>query len=62
MKSVFITGIARFLGSHLADKFLAEGYKVKGIDNLIGGYSDNVPDVLNLFMLTCLISMGCQNI
>ena len=43
MKSVFITGIAGFLGSHLADKFLAEGYKVKGIDNLIGGYRDNVP-------------------
>ncbi len=44
MKSVFITGIAGFLGSHLADKFLAEGYKVKGIDNLIGGYRDNVPE------------------
>ena len=44
MKTVFITGIAGFLGSHLADKFLKEGYQVKGIDNLIGGYEDNVPD------------------
>lgn len=44
MKTVFITGIAGFLGSHLADKFISEGYKVKGIDNLIGGYKDNVPE------------------
>ena len=44
MKTVFITGVAGFLGSHLADKFISEGYKVKGIDNLIGGYVDNVPD------------------
>jgi UDP-glucose 4-epimerase len=41
---VFITGIAGFLGSHLADAFLADGHEVSGIDNLIGGYRDNVPD------------------
>jgi UDP-glucose 4-epimerase len=40
---VFITGIAGFLGSHLADRLLAEGHKVSGIDNLIGGYKDNIP-------------------
>lgn len=43
MKKVFITGVAGFLGSHLADAFLAKGYHVAGIDNLIGGYKDNVP-------------------
>lgn len=43
MKKVFITGIAGFLGSHLADAFLAKGYQVAGIDNLIGGYHDNIP-------------------
>lgn len=43
MKKVFITGIAGFLGSHLADKFLSLGYDVHGCDNLIGGYVDNVP-------------------
>lgn len=43
-KVVFITGVAGFLGSHLADAFLAAGYSVKGCDNLIGGYLDNVPD------------------
>ena len=43
MKKVFITGIAGFLGSHIADAFLEKGYHVAGVDNLIGGYLDNVP-------------------
>ena len=41
---VFITGVAGFLGSHLADAFLAKGFTVVGIDNLIGGYKDNIPE------------------
>jgi len=40
---VVITGVAGFLGSHLADKFLAEGWEVVGVDNFIGGYEDNIP-------------------
>ena len=51
MGTVTITGVAGFLGSHLADKFLAEGYKVKGIDNLIGGYLENVPDGVEFYEL-----------
>lgn len=39
---IFITGIAGFLGSHLADKFLADGATVAGCDNLFGGSMDNV--------------------
>jgi UDP-glucose 4-epimerase len=42
-KTVLITGVAGFMGSHLADKFLESGYHVRGIDNLIGGYKSNVP-------------------
>jgi dTDP-glucose 4,6-dehydratase len=38
---VLITGAAGFLGSHLADRFLAEGHEVVGIDNLITGSPDN---------------------
>jgi dTDP-glucose 4,6-dehydratase len=34
---VVITGAAGFLGSHLTDRFLAEGHEVVGIDNLITG-------------------------
>ncbi len=40
---IFITGIAGFLGSHLANRFIEEGYQVAGCDNLLGGYIDNVP-------------------
>jgi UDP-glucose 4-epimerase len=40
---IFITGIAGFLGSHLAEKFLSEGHEVHGCDNLIGGDMTNVP-------------------
>ena len=41
---VFISGIAGFLGSHLADAFLAMGHSVAGCDNLSGGYRENVPE------------------
>ncbi len=41
---IFITGIAGFLGSHIADKMLTLGHEVIGVDNLLGGYEDNVPD------------------
>lgn len=41
---VLITGVAGFMGSHLADEFIRYGYHVKGIDNLIGGYEDNIPN------------------
>ncbi len=39
---VLITGAAGFLGSHLCDRFLAEGYQVVGMDNFITGNSDNL--------------------
>ncbi len=40
---IFITGIAGFLGSHIADKMLSLGHEVHGVDNLLGGYANNVP-------------------
>ena len=42
MKRVLITGVAGFLGSHLADRFLAEGYYVVGMDNLLTGSLKNI--------------------
>ena len=50
-KTVFITGVAGFLGSHLADRFLKEGYRVLGCDSLIGGYMDNVPEGVTFYDL-----------
>ena len=41
---VFVTGIAGFLGSFIAEEFLKLGFDVSGGDNLVGGYKDNVPD------------------
>ncbi|MDP3402712.1 MAG: NAD-dependent epimerase/dehydratase family protein, partial [bacterium] len=42
-KTFFITGVAGFLGSHLADRLLKDGHRVIGCDNFLGGYPDNVP-------------------
>jgi dTDP-glucose 4,6-dehydratase len=39
---VLITGAAGFLGSHLTDRFIAEGHQVVGMDNLITGSMDNL--------------------
>ena len=39
---VLITGVAGFLGSHLADRFLAEGHEVLGMDNFLTGTPDNI--------------------
>ncbi len=39
---VLITGAAGFLGSHLTDRFIAEGHAVVGLDNFITGHPDNV--------------------
>jgi len=41
-KRVLITGGAGFLGSHLCDRFLAEGYKVIAMDNLLTGSLNNI--------------------
>ncbi len=52
-KTIFITGIAGFLGSHLADRFLQEGHRVIGTDSLIGGYTDNVPKGAEFYTYDC---------
>src|SRR6187431_3397963 len=48
MKRVLITGVAGFLGSHLADRFIKEGYQVLGMDNLITGDLKNIEHLFKL--------------
>jgi UDP-glucose 4-epimerase len=52
-RTVFITGVAGFLGSHLADTFLDRGYDVVGNDNLVGGYESNVPEGVEFHRVDC---------
>ena len=48
MKKVLITGAAGFLGSHLCDRFIKEGFHVIGMDNLITGSMDNIEHLMPL--------------
>ena len=64
---IFITGVAGFLGSHLADAMLADGHEVVGVDNLIGGELDNVPAKVTFHQFDCNdfshiqhVSQGCD--
>lgn len=47
-KRVLITGAAGFLGSHLCDRFIKEGYHVIGMDNLITGDLNNIEHLFGL--------------
>ncbi|SDS38494.1 UDP-glucuronic acid decarboxylase family protein [Gramella sp. MAR_2010_147] len=46
-KRILITGAAGFLGSHLCDRFLKEGFQVIGMDNLITGDLKNIEHLMN---------------
>jgi UDP-glucose 4-epimerase len=43
MKKILVTGVAGFIGSNVASRFLLEGYSVFGIDDLSNGHIENVP-------------------
>ena len=47
-KRVLITGAAGFLGSHLCDRFIKEGYDVVGMDNLVTGDLRNIQHLFKL--------------
>jgi len=44
---VLITGSAGFLGSHLTDRFLADGHEVVGLDNFLTGNPENLAHLIN---------------
>ncbi|NNF02669.1 MAG: SDR family oxidoreductase [Bacteroidia bacterium] len=47
-KRILITGAAGFLGSHLCDRFIKEGFAVVGMDNLITGSLSNIEHLFKL--------------
>jgi len=50
---IFITGIAGFLGSHLAKHLVNLGHEVSGNDSMIGGEMDNVPKKIKFYKNDC---------
>lgn len=59
---IFITGVAGFLGSHLADRFIELGHEVIGNDILVGGYLDNVPNAVEFHRADCCDLDGMTNL
>jgi len=52
-RKILVTGVAGFLGSHLAEKLSEQNYDVVGVDNMSGGYKDNVPKKVKFFNSDC---------
>ncbi len=50
---IFITGVAGFLGSHLAKRMVDLGHEVSGNDNLLGGDKTNLNSKINFFETDC---------
>ncbi|MBI2968767.1 MAG: SDR family oxidoreductase [Bacteroidetes bacterium] len=48
MKRALVTGSAGFIGSHLCDRFIKEGYNVVGMDNLLTGTLKNIEHLFPL--------------
>jgi len=47
-KKILVTGVAGFIGSNLADRLIAAGHDVVGVDNLSAGVAEQVPAAINL--------------
>ena len=52
-QKILVTGVAGFLGSHLAEKLAEMKYEVLGVDNMSGGYKDNIPKNVKFFNFDC---------
>ena len=47
MKKILITGVAGFIGSKIAKKFISEGFEIIGVDDLSSGKIENIPKGLD---------------
>jgi UDP-glucose 4-epimerase len=63
-KNILITGVAGLIGSRLADWILKNKpeYNVIGIDNLEGGYLENVPSLCKFYKIDCTDQAGIDDI
>ena len=52
-RKILVTGVAGFLGSHLSEKLSKLNHEVIGVDNMSGGYKDNVPKNIKFFNHDC---------
>ena len=59
---ILVTGVAGFLGSHLAEQLANLGHDVTGIDSLIGGYEDNIPKNIKFHKIDCCDFEKVKNI
>ena len=50
---IYITGIAGFLGSHLAKRLVDLGHEVSGNDSMVQGELDNLPKNINFHKIDC---------
>lgn len=59
---ILVTGIAGFIGSHVADELLKAGHSVFGIDDLSGGFRDNVPQEAEFAVLSLIDHEGIERL
>tara|TARA_Y100000590_G_scaffold86298_1_gene96683 strand:+ start:884 stop:1900 length:1017 start_codon:yes stop_codon:yes gene_type:complete len=52
-RKILVTGVAGFLGSHLAEELSKNNHEIIGVDNMSGGYDDNVPKNIKFFNYDC---------
>ena len=50
---IYVTGIAGFLGRHLAKRLIDLGHEVSGNDSMIQGELDNLPKNINFHKIDC---------
>ena len=51
---IFITGVAGFLGSHVANRMIELGHEVVGVDSLVGGFMENVNPKVEFYEEDCI--------